>query len=68
MGRKSNDSRLDEICAFLQGHPDEKPGTMASALGLDNKAVMRALTQLEDRGDLFQEDDRGCLRWFGRRQ
>ncbi len=68
MGRKRNDNRLDEIVAYVQDHGNEKPGTIASALGIDNKTIMRALTQLEDRGELFQEDDGGRISWFGRRR
>lgn len=68
MGRKGNDERLDEIVAYVQEHGDEKAGTIASALGIDNKTMMRALTQLEDRGDMFQEDDKGGISWFGQRR
>lgn len=65
MGRKSNEQRLDEIREYVQDHPWEKPGTVASQLGIDNKTMMRALTQLEDRGELLQEDDKGAISWFG---
>ena len=68
MGRNTNDNRLDEIVAYVQEHGDERAGTIASALGVDNKTMMRALTQLEDRGDLLIEDDVGRLGWFGRRR
>lgn len=68
MGRNTNDNRLDEIVAYVQEHGDERAGTIASALGVDNKTMMRALTQLEDRGDLLIEDDAGRLGWFGRRR
>jgi len=40
---------------------------VARHLGVDNKTVMRALVQLEDRGDLLVEDDGGRLSWAGRR-
>lgn len=68
MGRKSDDVRLDEIRAYLQEHPEEKPGTIASKIGIDNKTMMRALTQFEERGDLLQEDDHGRISWFGWRK
>lgn len=68
MGRKSDDNRLNEITAYIQEHGDEKAGTIASALGIDNKTMMRALTQLEDRGDMFSEDDSGRISWFGWRR
>lgn len=66
MGRNRNDRRLDEICELLQGQSGQKAGTIAQQLGLDNKTLMRALTQLEDRGDLLFEDDDGRLGWFGK--
>jgi len=65
MGRKRNDNRLDEIVAYVQDHSEQKPGTIASTLGIDNKTMMRALTQLEERGELLQEDDTGRISWFG---
>lgn len=68
MGRNRNDRRLDEICALIQQYPDQKAGWIARQLGYDNKTVIRALSQLEDRGDLLQEDGGGGLRWFGRRR
>ncbi len=68
MGRKGSDNRLDEITAYIQDHGDQKAGTIASALGMDNKSMMRALSQLEDRGDMLSEDDAGRLSWFGWRR
>jgi predicted ArsR family transcriptional regulator len=68
MGRSKSEPRLDEISTFVQTHPDNRAGAIAEALGLDNKTLMRTLVQLEDRGDLLQEDDRGLLKWFGRRK
>lgn len=67
MGRNRDNLRLDAIRALIQQNPDQKAGWLARQLGYDNKTVLRALTQLEERGDLFQEDDNGRLRWFGRR-
>jgi len=68
MGRKGNEERLDKIREYLQHHPEEKPGTIASQLEIDNKTMMRALTQLEERGDMLHEDDTGRIGWFGRRR
>lgn len=64
MSRKCNDQRLDAIRATIESHPNKKPGTIASILGIDNKSVMRALPQLETRGDLLQEDANGRLSLF----
>ena len=68
MGRRKDDQRLNTIREMIQKHPDKKPAWIARQLGYDNKTVQRSLSQLEARGDLLQEDDRGRLRWFGRRQ
>ena len=68
MARKSNQENLDELCAAIRENPDQKPGWFARLLGNDNKSVMRALPQLEERGDLLMEDDIGRLRWYGRRK
>ncbi len=68
MGRKQNDRRLDEIRNMIQQQPDRQAAWLARQLGCDNKTVMRALAQLEERGDLLQEDDKGRLCWFGRRK
>lgn len=67
MARQSNEVRLDEIRDAIRQNPGRRAGHIARLLGLDNKTVQRALTQLEDRGDLLLEDDRGRLSWFGRR-
>ena len=68
MGRKSDKQRLDEIATYIQAHGNAKAGAIAKALVLDNKTVMRALSQLEARGELLQEDDAGRISWFGRRR
>jgi hypothetical protein len=51
----------------IRDNPNRKPGWIARRLGVDNKLVMRALTQLEDQGVLLAEDDRGRVSIFGRR-
>jgi predicted ArsR family transcriptional regulator len=68
MARRVDKKRLDEIRDAIMENPDQKAGTVAQQLGLDNKTVTRALAQLEDRGDLLAEDEKGRLSWFGRRQ
>jgi len=67
MGRKRDDVRLDDIVAAIQENPDKRIGTIGALLGLDDKTMQRAMVQLEDRGDLFQEDD-DKVSWFGRRK
>ena len=68
MGRKQDDVRLDNIVAAIQSNPEQRSGTIGSLLGIDDKTMQRALTQLENRGDLFDENDNGKLRWFGKRK
>lgn len=65
MGNKSNEERLDLVRNAIISNAGSRPGRIARLLGLDNKAVQRALIQLEGRGDLLAEDDRGRLYWFG---
>lgn len=68
MGRKRDDQRLDEILAVIQSQPEQKAGAIGTQLGLDDKTIQRALVQLEDRGDLLQQDDNDNVSWFGRRK
>ncbi len=67
MGRSQNDQRLNEILVAIQSQPG-KLGSIGTRLGLDNKTLQRALIQLEDRGDLLAEDDKGTVSWFGKRK
>ena len=67
MARKPDNQRLDVIAQTIRDNPNRKPGWIARLLGLDNKTIMRALTQLEDQGMLLAEDDRGRVSIFGRR-
>ncbi|MCX6043531.1 MAG: hypothetical protein NT075_00345 [Chloroflexi bacterium] len=68
MGRKRDDQRLDEILAVIQSQPEQKAGTIGTQLGLDDKTIQRAFVQLEDRGDLLQQDDNDRVSWFGKRK
>lgn len=68
MARRINHNRLDELRDAIIDNPDHKAGWFAKKLGRDNKSVLRALPQLEERGDLLSEDDNGRIRWFGRRK
>ncbi len=67
MARKGDQQRLNMIRDAIIRNPGKRPAQLARALGVDNKTVMRALAQLEDRGDLLAEDERGRLSWFGRK-
>lgn len=68
MSRKSDEERLNSIVETIRQNPAQRPGWLARRLGVDNKTMMRALAQLEDRGDMLIEDDRGGVSWFGRRR
>ncbi|MCA9994332.1 MAG: hypothetical protein KDE56_01215 [Anaerolineales bacterium] len=67
MARKQNNSQLDELLEAIQANPEQKAGWFARLLSRDNKSVIRNLSQLEERGDLLQEDDAGHISWFGHR-
>lgn len=67
MARRGDTERLDKIRDAIIDNPGQRPGWVARQLGFDNKTIMRALTQLEDRGEMLIEDERGRLSWFGRR-
>ena len=64
MGNKSNEDRLNSVRDAIRANAGCRPGRIARLLGLDNKAVQRALAQLEERGDLLAEDSRGRLYWY----
>lgn len=68
MARKGDAQRLDTIRDTIIRNPGRRPGWVARLLGVDNKTVMRALTQLEARGDLLVEDEAGRLSWFGQKR
>ncbi len=68
MARKVDEKRLDNIVEAIQTYPARRPGWLARRLGVDNKTMMRALTQLEDRGVLLDEDEHGRVSLVGRRR
>ena len=68
MGQRRQEQRLNQIADYIKNNPDLKAGQVARQLSVDNKTVQRSLAYLETRGDLLQEDDKGRLSWFGRRQ
>ena len=65
MARKADTGRLDRIRDAIIEYPEQKAGRYARLLGYDNKTVVRALPQLEARGDLLVVDDRVRLTWVG---
>lgn len=67
MARKRNERDLDQLCDAIIEHPNRRAGWFARLFGRDDKFVQRQLIQLEDRGDLLEEDDAGRLRFFGRK-
>ncbi len=68
MARKGNQAQLDQLVEAIKANPNQKAGWFARLLGRDNKSIMRALPQLEDRGELLMEDEDGRISWFGRRR
>ena len=68
MSRKANQTNLDQLRDAIKAYPEHKPGWFARLLGRDNKSIMRALPQIEERGDLLMEDDNGRISWYGRRR
>jgi hypothetical protein len=61
MGRKANETRIQEIASLLQAQPGCKAGEYARMLGMHREDFNRALVQLNDRGILLAEDDNGHL-------
>lgn len=68
VARKGDAQRLNDIRDVIINNPGRRPGWLARRLGCDNKTMMRALVQLEARGDLLIEDEGGRLSWFGRKR
>ncbi len=68
MGRRQDKQQLEIIAQTIEQYPGRKPGWFARLLGMDNKAIMRALPQLEDNGYLLVEDDQGHVSFFGHRR
>jgi hypothetical protein len=64
MGRKANESRLQAISSLLHTQPGRRAGEYARMLGMHRENFGRALVQLNDRGVLLSEDDKGHLRPF----
>ncbi len=65
MGRKANETRLTKAKNLLYTKPGHKPGTYARMLGCHRETFNRILVQLNDRGVLLSEDNKGHLHPFG---
>jgi hypothetical protein len=61
MGRKANETRLREVARLLHTQPGRKAGEYARLLGIHREDFGRVLVQLNDRGILLSEDDKGHL-------
>lgn len=61
MPRKANERRLREITSLLRTQPGHKAGEYARLLGIHREDFRRVLVQLNDRGILLAEDDKGHL-------
>jgi hypothetical protein len=61
MARKANERRLREVAGLLHTQPGRKSGEYARILGIHREDFSRALVQLNDRGVLLAEDDKGHL-------
>ncbi len=68
MGRTANQNRLHEIYYKIEENPGKRPGFIARLLGLNRSEVTRALPELEKRGFLLSEDEKGGLWAFWRRK
>jgi hypothetical protein len=66
MGRKANKSRLQAVANLLHTQPGRRAGEYARMLGMHREDFGRALVQLNDRGILLAEDDKGQLWPFNR--
>ena len=66
MPRKANEKRLREITGLLRTQPGRKAGEYARLLGIHREDFRRVLVQLNDRGILLAEDDKGHLWPFNR--
>jgi predicted ArsR family transcriptional regulator len=61
MPRKANETHLQAVASLLQAQPGHKAGEYAHWLGIHRESFRRFLVQLNDRGVLLSEDDRGHL-------
>ena len=62
--RKPED--LQRLYRAIEEYPGQRPSFFARLLNWPRSKVLRALPDLEDRGYLLSEDDRGRLFPFGK--
>jgi hypothetical protein len=67
MGRKANQDRIKAAEKAIKANPGRRAGHYARQLGCHRETFNRVLVQLNDRGVLLSEDDRGRLWPFRRR-
>lgn len=68
MGRKANEARLMKAKNLLYTKPGHKSGAYARMLGCHRETFSRLLVQLNDRGVLLSEDEKGRLQPFARKR
>ena len=66
MARKANPFRLQQVAQIIYEQPGHKSGEYARMMRTHRQTFNRLLVQLEDRGILFSEDDKGRLWPFGK--
>ena len=67
MSRKANPSRLHQVARLIHEQPGYRSGEYARMLECHRESFNRLLTQLEERGVLFAEDEYGRLWPFDER-
>ena len=67
MARKADETRLQEASKLFQSDPGRKAGEYARILGVHREDFNRMLVQLNDRGVLLSEDEKGHL-WLFRKK
>jgi hypothetical protein len=66
MARKADEQRLQKAEQLLHSQPGHKSGEYAQKIGCHRQIFNRLLVQLNDRGVLISEDDKGRLWPFGK--
>jgi hypothetical protein len=61
MARSADETRLKEVFDLFQSKPGHKAGEYARMLRIHREDFSRVLVQLNDRGILLSEDEKGRL-------
>ena len=61
MARKADEARLKEVSQLFHSKPGRIAGEYARMLGIHREDFSRVLVQLNDRGVLLSEDEKGRL-------